>query len=203
MLVPSFIRSLTSLGSRLAALHHLDLGVPNTLCNFWDELPTGGIEEWKEWETSAIHLAAAKLYALEMRLHVVLECGTNAERELVRNEQRGVFSPFWQLFMLRDDPAREKDPFPCDILVPCDDFASGFARARRYAPSYELAGGTCAMPWQELVEDCLDLCKSAVESLLALENVRSQIEWHECKKRWERFGRSKRARIVEATCVSA
>lgn len=176
MLVPSFIRSLTSLGARLAALHHVELGDPNTLCDFWDDLPTGGIDEWKAWEMSAVHLAAAKLYALEMRLHTVLECGSNAERELVRNAQRGVFSPFWQLFMLMDDPARDKDPFPPNVLAPCDDFATGFARARRHAPSYELTdseGGTCATPWRELVEDCLDLCKSAIECLLALENVRS------------------------------
>jgi len=154
--------------------------------------------------TAAIHLAASKLFTLEMRLHTLLESGSPAERNVVCSMQRCVFSTFWQLLLLRDDPAYYKDPFPVDIVVP-DDFASGLPRERRCAAEAACSRGQdheresmVVTPWREVVDGCLDICKSAIEALQALQSIRSAIDLREHSERWERVG-SKRSRVVEVT----
>ena len=82
---------------------------------------------------------------------MLLESGSNAERAIVRSAQSCVFVPFWQLLLLRKDPASSKAAFPADV-----------------------------------VEQCLDFCKSAIECLEAQQSVLCTIE---LKERWERGAR--------------
>ena len=192
MLVPDFVSILTRLASELAALHQLPHGDADSTFCFWDDLPTGGLHEYEAWESAATNLAASKLYALEMHLHTLLETGSSGERELVRSAQRGVFSPFWQFFMLRDDPARQKEPFPCDVCVPEFDFATNSTRELIARPP-----PTRATPWREVVSNSLGLFNDAIEALQALERIQSSTEFYERQGRWERFGRSKRVRVME------
>jgi len=202
MLAHTLVERLEKLGSQLSVLHRLDLGKPLTTFNELVDIDAmANADEYVGWQTAALHLAALKLYELEMKLHDLLDSGSEAERGVVQCMQRTVFTNFWQLLLLRDDPAREKAAFPADVDVP-EDFASGLPRDRLGSQAGWLAsedGIGTIRSWTDVIEDCLDLCKSAVEALQALQRITASLELKTRIESWERVGRatSKRARVLE------
>jgi hypothetical protein len=194
MLVHTFVERLEELSSQLSLLHRLDLGKPLTMFNEGARInPMANLEEYEEWQTAALHLAASKLYDLEMKLHDLLDYGSDAERGIVQSMQRCVFTSFWRLLLLRDDPARKKAPFPAEIEVP-QDFASGLPRDRLGSRAGRLAneeGSGTIKSWTNVIEECLDLCKSAVEALQALKCIVNKLELKSRIESWERVQRSR------------
>ena len=196
MIVPELLKSVEQTAVELAQLHKLDPGEPMTMFSDISDIdPMSSLDEVDGLATAAAHLAAVNIYKLEMAMHVLLESGSTAERDVVHAAQCRIFMPFWQLLLFRHNPASCKDPFPVDLDVPAYDFATGMRRERNERGNGDTA---VARPWLDVIEDCLDLLKGAAECLQAhhqaLDYVDSQQRW----AKWDQVkNASKRARVVE------
>ena len=189
MFAQNVISHLTKCATALAKRHGLDPGKPSTgFSEYVSISPVATLEEYEGWATAAGHLAARHIYDLETVMNVLLDSGSDAERRIARDAHACVFSSFWHLLVHREDPVKNNEPFPADLVVP-HDFATGRPRERRHYLDesdpemlcLDTAEPTPPTPWLQVVEDCLDLIKKALECLDAQQRILFEIDLPE---RW-------------------
>jgi hypothetical protein len=194
-----FRTRLERLAHELAALHNKSLGEVRD-ARVADPFDPPSIAELEALKTTALHLAAHKIYALDRGLRLIATDGARLERQVITILRQTVFSEFWNLVLLRDNPAAHAEPFPDDIVVPTEFMLPQRPRnwIRDACTRREAVDDKRVTSWSDVIDDALDLFVVAIEALVALEGVCAVLDEQVAEACWRAVSApAKRARVFE------